>query len=200
MSDPVILPSGHTFDGSSIQRWLDSGNRTCPITKLALPEPPSLIPNYALRSLISNHASLSPPPTKPDPYISHSAKPQSLISSLTSPFCSLRSKLESLNQLNKFLKSNPGLRRRLSESGAVSAVLRCVDSDCPSLQEKALSLLLTLSLDDDNKVGLVIVEVNKAAIGAHVLAIRPPEMLCTTVRGLGYGHVKPRVAYHLREV
>ncbi|PPD92300.1 hypothetical protein GOBAR_DD10768 [Gossypium barbadense] len=40
MSDPVILPSGHTFDRVSIQRWLDSGHRACPITKLPLPEHP----------------------------------------------------------------------------------------------------------------------------------------------------------------
>ncbi|KAK6124442.1 hypothetical protein DH2020_041819 [Rehmannia glutinosa] len=39
MSDPVILSSGHTFDRASIQRWLDAGHRTCPITKLPLPEP-----------------------------------------------------------------------------------------------------------------------------------------------------------------
>ncbi|KAE8715162.1 U-box domain-containing protein 8 [Hibiscus syriacus] len=40
MSGPVILSSGHTFDRASIQRWLDSGHRTCPITKLPLPEHP----------------------------------------------------------------------------------------------------------------------------------------------------------------
>ena len=37
----------------------------------------------------------------------------------------------------------------------MSAVLNCVDSGDDGLQEKALSLLLNLSLEDDNKVGLV---------------------------------------------
>ncbi|KAJ6416468.1 hypothetical protein OIU84_002347 [Salix udensis] len=64
MSDPVILSSGHTFDRSSIQRWLDSGHRTCPITKLPLPEHPCLIPNHALRSLIS---SFTIPKSQQDP-------------------------------------------------------------------------------------------------------------------------------------
>ena len=197
MSDPVILSSGHTFDRWSIQRWLDSGHRTCPITKLPLPEHPSLIPNHALRSLISNYTLVSPRKPQPHP------DPQTLIATLTSPSSPLHSKLDSLDQLNQFSKRNPVFRRRLTESGAVSAVLNCVGSEDSSLQEKALSLLLNLSLDDDNKVGLVaegaigrivaalhgrsadcravaatmltslaVVEVNRATIGAYPYAIR----------------------------
>ncbi|GAB4831062.1 hypothetical protein Ancab_005074 [Ancistrocladus abbreviatus] len=177
MSDPVILSSGHTFDRSSIQRWLDSGHRTCPITKLPLPEPPFLIPNHALRSLIYTYVRTSPPPAKSGPDITHPAEPESLIYSLNSPACSLQSKVESLNQLNKLLKSNQGFRRRLSESGAVSTVLRCVDSDYPGLQEKALSLLLNLSLDDDNKVGLVA----EGAIARIVSALRDGSPGCRAV-------------------
>ncbi|CAI9087683.1 OLC1v1021825C1 [Oldenlandia corymbosa var. corymbosa] len=197
MSDPVILSSGHTFDRSSIQRWLDAGHRTCPITKLPLPDPPSLIPNHALRSLISNYTlvPLPEPQSKPNPH--------SLIQTLVSVSSPLAAKLNSLDQLGRLCKRDFGARRRLTESGAVSAVLECVNADDDaSLQEKALSLLLNLSLDDDNKVGLVaegavgklvhavyngagdsralaatvltslaVVEVNKATIGAHRHAI-----------------------------
>ncbi|XP_057962639.1 U-box domain-containing protein 8 [Malania oleifera] len=199
MSDPVILSSGHTFDRSSIQRWLDSGHRTCPITKLPLPEHPSLIPNHALRSLISNFAQISPANPKPHP----DPEPKTLISTLASPSSALDAKLDSLDQLNRLSKRSPAFRQRLTESGAVSAVLKCVGSDDPTLQEKALTLLLNLSLDDDNKVGLVaegaigrivaalhggtpdcravaatmltslaVVEVNKATIGAYPYAMR----------------------------
>ncbi|KAA8519929.1 hypothetical protein F0562_014161 [Nyssa sinensis] len=197
MTDPVILSSGHTFDRSSIQRWIDSGHRTCPITKLPLSEPPSLIPNHALRSLISNYTLVSLPKPQSHP------EPQTLISTLTAPSSPLDSKLVSLDQLTRLSKRDSALRRRLTESGAVSAVLNCVGLDDPCLQEKALSLLLNLSLDDDNKVGLVaegaiarivaalrggsaesravaatiltslaVVEVNKATIGAYPYAIR----------------------------
>nr|GMD83104.1 U-box domain-containing protein 8 [Ipomoea batatas] len=175
MSDPVILSSGHTFDRSSIQRWLDSGHRTCPITNLPISDPPCLIPNHALRSLISNYTLVS-------------------------------------------LPRDSAIRRRLSESGAVSAVLNCVDADGDSgLQEKALHLLLNLSLDDDNKVGLVaegvvgkvvaalrvgsgdsravaatvltsltVVEVNKATIGAY------PDAIPGLVWLLWYGNARER--------
>ncbi|CAI0468019.1 unnamed protein product [Linum tenue] len=190
MSDPVILPSGHTFDRSSIQRWLDAGHRTCPITKLPLPDHPYLIPNHALRRLISNLTSRSSTPN---------------------------SKLDSLSRLAKLTKFDPSLRRQLAESGALSAVLNCLATaaDSPPFQEKALSLLLNLSLDDDNKVGLVaegaigrvvgvlragsspdcraigctvltslaVVEVNKATIGAYPDAIRSLVNLLDCGRG-----------------
>lgn len=199
MSDPVILSSGHTFDRSSIQRWVDSGHRTCPITKLPISDPVSLIPNHALRSLISNYTLVSFP--KPLSY----PDPQSLIQTLiASSSSNLDAKLNSLDQLSKLSKRDSAIRRKLTESGAVSAVLNCVKSDDDSggLQEKALHLLLNLSLDDDNKVGLVaegvvgrvvsalrrgagdsravaatvltslaVVEVNKATIGAYPDAI-----------------------------
>lgn len=171
MSDPVILSSGHTFDRSSIQRWLDAGHRTCPVTKLPLPEHPTLIPNHALRSLISNYTLLSPP--KPQP----NAEPKTLIATLTSPSSPVESKLKSLDQLNKLSKRNTSFRRRITEYGAVSAALNCAGSNDPNLQEKSLALLLNLSLDDDNKVGLVA----EGAIGRIIDALRGGSMDCRAV-------------------
>ncbi|KAL9329256.1 hypothetical protein ACSQ67_004259 [Phaseolus vulgaris] len=193
MSDPVILSSGHTFDRSSIQRWLDAGYRTCPITKLPLPDQPSLIPNHALRSLISNYTLLPP-------LHQTISQPQTLISTLTSPSSSSDSKIDSLRHLTRLSKRDCAFRRHLADSAAVPAVLAAVVD--PALQEKALLLLLNLTLDDDSKVGLVaegvvarlvavllnappdcravaativtslsVVEVNRATIGAFPAAI-----------------------------
>nr|AJP61133.1 U-box protein [Arabidopsis halleri] len=157
MSDPVILQSGHTFDRVSIQQWIDSGNRTCPITKLPLSENPSLIPNHALRSLISNFAHVSPKESsRPRTQQEHSqSQSQALISTLVSRSSSNASKLESLSRLVRLTKRDSLIRRKVTESGAVRAALDCVDSGNQVLQEKSLSLLLNLSLEDDNKVGLV---------------------------------------------
>nr|AID21615.1 U-boxp [Arabidopsis halleri] len=157
MSDPVILQSGHTFDRVSIQQWIDSGNRTCPITKLPLSENPSLIPNHALRSLISNFAHVSPKESsRPRTQQEHShSQSQALISTLISRSSSNASKLESLSRLVRLTKRDSSIRRKVTESGAVRAALDCVDSGNHVLQEKSLSLLLNLSLEDDNKVGLV---------------------------------------------
>ncbi|KAK9056358.1 hypothetical protein SSX86_027448 [Deinandra increscens subsp. villosa] len=197
MTEPVILSSGHTFDRPSIQRWLDAGHRTCPVSKLPLSDSPPLIPNHALRSLISNFTALKPHQNGDDT--------ETLISDLISKSSSPDAKLGSIDQLCHLSKRDFELRKRLTESGAVAAVLNCVSrKDFIDLQEKALKLLLNLSLDDDNKVGLVaegaicnviaalcggesaecrataatvltslaVVEVNKATIGAYPFAIR----------------------------
>ncbi|KAG4960555.1 hypothetical protein AAZX31_13G231600 [Glycine max] len=151
MSDPVILSSGHTFDRSSIQRWLDAGHRTCPITKLPLPEHSSLIPNHALRSLISNYAPINPLIN------SSNSHPQTLISTLTSPSSPLPSKLHALHHLTRLSHSDSLFRRRLFNSPAlVPALLTFLQHiSAADLRHRALSLLLHLSLDDDAKVGLV---------------------------------------------
>lgn len=51
MRSPVSLCTGVTYDRSSIQRWLDSGNTTCPATRQPLPST-DLVPNLTLRRLI----------------------------------------------------------------------------------------------------------------------------------------------------
>ncbi|KAL0909766.1 hypothetical protein M5K25_020663 [Dendrobium thyrsiflorum] len=52
MKSPVSLCTGITYDRSSIRRWLDSGNNTCPATMQPLPST-DLIPNLTLQRLIN---------------------------------------------------------------------------------------------------------------------------------------------------
>lgn len=106
MTDPVILPSGHTFERRSIQRWLDGGHLTCPVTNLPLPPSPPLIPNHALRRLI---AAVSPPPPSPEKVRDcQGAEPPAL---------------SSVSGMLRLAKSGPAGRRLVLESGAVAAVL-----------------------------------------------------------------------------
>lgn len=51
MKSPVSLCTGVTYDRSSIQRWLNSGNNTCPATMQVL-QTKDLVPNYTLQRLI----------------------------------------------------------------------------------------------------------------------------------------------------
>ncbi|CAI0428355.1 unnamed protein product [Linum tenue] len=51
MKSPVSLSTGVTYDRSSIQRWLDSGNNTCPATMQVL-ETKEFVPNDNLHRLI----------------------------------------------------------------------------------------------------------------------------------------------------
>lgn len=51
MKSPVSLSTGVTYDRSSIQRWLEDGNNTCPATMQVL-STNDLIPNHTLYRLI----------------------------------------------------------------------------------------------------------------------------------------------------
>ncbi|KAF2305681.1 hypothetical protein GH714_007507 [Hevea brasiliensis] len=53
MKDPVTLSTGITYDRESIEKWIEAGNVTCPITNQVLRslEP---IPNHSIRKMIQD--------------------------------------------------------------------------------------------------------------------------------------------------
>ena len=55
MQDPVMIATGHTYDRPAIQRWLDQGHRTCPVTGARLRHF-EFIPNMAIRTAIQTWA------------------------------------------------------------------------------------------------------------------------------------------------
>jgi U-box domain len=50
-TDPVTLCTGQTYERRSIEKWLQAGNRTCPVTMQLLYDT-TLVPNHNLRHLI----------------------------------------------------------------------------------------------------------------------------------------------------
>ncbi|KAK4383589.1 U-box domain-containing protein 21 [Sesamum angolense] len=53
MKDPVSLSTGITYDRESIEKWIDAGNFTCPVTNQVLRNFDQ-IPNHALRKMIQD--------------------------------------------------------------------------------------------------------------------------------------------------
>lgn len=53
MKDPVTLSTGITYDRESIERWIEAGNQTCPVTNQVLSSF-DLTPNHALRKMIQD--------------------------------------------------------------------------------------------------------------------------------------------------
>ncbi|WOL08043.1 hypothetical protein Cni_G16795 [Canna indica] len=51
MRNPVTVCTVQTYDRSSIESWVATGNTTCPVTRVPLTDF-TLIPNYTLRCLI----------------------------------------------------------------------------------------------------------------------------------------------------
>lgn len=53
MKDPVIISTGITYDRESIETWIDSGNKTCPVTNTVLATFDQ-IPNHTIRKMIQS--------------------------------------------------------------------------------------------------------------------------------------------------
>jgi hypothetical protein len=53
MKDPVTMSSGITYDRESIEKWIEAGNVTCPITNKVLRSLDS-IPNHTIRKMIQD--------------------------------------------------------------------------------------------------------------------------------------------------
>lgn len=50
--DPVLLPTGQTYERRNISRWLKGGNLKCPVTGQQMTPPIALVPNVALRQSV----------------------------------------------------------------------------------------------------------------------------------------------------
>ncbi|KAJ9538533.1 hypothetical protein OSB04_031266 [Centaurea solstitialis] len=59
-SDPVTLETGQTYERKAIQKWIERGNSTCPITHQKLHNVQLPKTNYVLKRLISSWKELTP--------------------------------------------------------------------------------------------------------------------------------------------
>ncbi|KAJ1398150.1 Zinc finger, RING/FYVE/PHD-type [Sesbania bispinosa] len=53
MKDPVTLQTGITYDRGSIEKWVEAGNKTCPVTNQVLTTF-DMIPNHTIRRMIQD--------------------------------------------------------------------------------------------------------------------------------------------------
>ncbi|KAG1369751.1 U-box domain-containing protein 27 [Cocos nucifera] len=151
MKSPVSLCTGVTYDRTSIQRWLDSGNTTCPATRQPL-HSTDLVPNLTLRRLIHHWSSSSS--SAADVAVPHRLRGGDILSELRAasadPVPALRRLADffSDDENDEFAKNN------LVDAGGCAAVLVSI-------------LVKKKSDDDDNDDGFL--ETLEAAI--RVLAL-----------------------------
>ncbi|KAL3696293.1 hypothetical protein R1sor_010369 [Riccia sorocarpa] len=122
MRDPVTLCTGMTYDRSSIEKWLDEGNLTCPAT-MQLLDNTRLIPNHTLRRLIqewcvsnrSNGVERIPTPKVP-------AQPEEVRAMLED----LRAGInvhDTVTRLRTLVRESDKNRRCAADAGAIQALV-----------------------------------------------------------------------------
>ncbi|KAL3814240.1 hypothetical protein ACJIZ3_015508 [Penstemon smallii] len=204
MSDPVTVCTGQTYDRSSIESWVATGNTTCPVTRVPLTDF-TLIPNHTLRRLIQDWCVANrsfgveriPTPKQPaEPVLVRTLLNQA--SSGSSPY-SLR--VSALRRLRGLARDSDKNRSVIAASNAreilLSIVFADVGSEPSELNHESLAILSMLTLSesecmyvasDSDRVGYLVnllfhssidIRVNSAAIIESVVAgIRSPELRC----------------------
>ncbi|XP_057964050.1 U-box domain-containing protein 9 [Malania oleifera] len=162
MRDPVILATGQTYDRPCIQRWLKSGNHTCPHTHQVLSHT-ILTPNHLIREMIAewckSHGMKLPDHVQ---FASDGGGTEierdhflSLLGKMSS---SLPEKKEAAKELRLLTKRMPSFRALFSES--VSTIPQLLSPLAQSksesqvhydLQEDLVTTLLNISIHDNNK-------------------------------------------------
>ncbi|KAK4492176.1 hypothetical protein RD792_002974 [Penstemon davidsonii] len=162
MRDPVIISTGQTYDRPFIQKWLNSGNRTCPQTQQVLSHT-ILTSNHLIREMIAkwckNHGIKLPDSV-------HYTNEEGLTEADRSHFLSLLKKMssrlpdqkEAAKELRLLTKRMPSFRALFGESLEAIPQLLSPLSHTKSenevhleLQEDLITTLLNLSIHDNNK-------------------------------------------------
>ncbi|PKA55317.1 U-box domain-containing protein 17 [Apostasia shenzhenica] len=174
MKDPVIVASGHTYDRSSISRWLKSGHHTCPKSGQKLLHV-ALVPNYALKSLMEqwcrdNHLPATmwqkAPAVAAEVHaagagaIDHVSETRAAVEAvrMTAEFLvgklamgSPETQRQAAYELRLLAKTGMDNRRIIAEAGAIPFLITLLSSGDPQTQENAVTALLNLSIFDNNK-------------------------------------------------
>ncbi|KAK6143543.1 hypothetical protein DH2020_023891 [Rehmannia glutinosa] len=204
MRDPVTVCTGQTYDRSSIESWVATGNTTCPVTRAPLTDF-TLIPNHTLRRLIQDWCVANrsfgveriPTPKQPaDPVLV-----RSLLNRASSGSGPYGLRVSALRRLRGLARDSDKNRSVIAASNAREILLSIAFADVvgsessAELSHEALAVLSMFTLSepecmyvacDSDRVGYMVnllfhssidVRVNSAAVIEIVVAgIRSPEL------------------------
>ncbi|GBG80869.1 hypothetical protein CBR_g31425 [Chara braunii] len=169
MRDPVIIATGQTFERACIQKWLNSGHRTCPKTQQVLSHI-VVIPNFVLKSLImawceGNGVDFPDKPGAQNPGRSgrNSAEngeitgDRSLVDGLLQKLVSgtTENKRQAAEELRLLAKRSMENRVCIAQAGAIPLLVHLLSSSDPKTQEHAVTALLNLSINESNKTAIM---------------------------------------------
>lgn len=145
MKDPVTLSSGMTYDRESIEKWLEAGNFTCPVTNQVL-RSFDQIPNHSLRKMIQewcienqNHG-VQRIPTPRVPVMAMEVS--EILFSVSASTRRLDSSgcLESVRKIQKWASESERNCKCIVENGAASVLASAFDHFARESFEKSASL------------------------------------------------------------
>ena len=165
MTDPVTIETGHTYERSSILKWLRAGNSICPKTGEQVVSM-DVVPNIALRRLIQQYCSVNGIPISEPGHKNHDITRTVDAGSLAAEgamkaaanFLAGRLAAGTSGERNKaayeirlLAKTNIFNRHCLAEAGTIPHLLHLLSSRDSSSQRNAIAALLNLSKHSKSK-------------------------------------------------
>ncbi|GER44832.1 U-box domain-containing family protein [Striga asiatica] len=205
MHDPVTLSTGQTYDRSSIESWVSTGNTTCPVTRIPLPDF-TLIPNHTLRRLIqdwcvSNRSTRIPIPKQPaDP-----ALVRTFLTRASSPSAPYPSKLSALKALRTLARDSDRNRSLIAAACGSRQILLSIafpdlGSEPSDLNHEALALLSVFALPESDcerlardplRVGYLVSLLFNSSIDVRISSASVIEAV---VAGIRSADLRPRIS------
>lgn len=159
MADPVLLVTGQTYDRAYIQEWLDADNKTCPATQQVLSHT-DLTPNDLVRTMIEKWClsqSLQPPANSvaegDNEITTQQAKYLRILVHKLSGNCKTQQR-DASRELRVLSRKKPSHRIFLGNPKTLAALIFLLGSPDQETQEHAVTILLNLSIHEQNKVFL----------------------------------------------
>ncbi|GFQ01856.1 U-box domain-containing protein 15 [Phtheirospermum japonicum] len=156
MSDPVIIATGQTYERESIQKWLNSGHRTCPKTGQKL-NYLTVAPNFALRNLIlqwceKNNYELPKKEICDDPLIASSPLAEEISTLIQNLYSAHENaQRDAIVRIRMLSKESPDSRILIANTGGIPPLVSLLSYAGPEIQQHIVTALLNLSLDEANK-------------------------------------------------
>lgn len=157
MRDPVTVGTGQTYDRASIESWLEMGNATCPVTRVALTDF-TLIPNHTLRRLIqdwcvahrAHGVERIPTPKQPaDP-----AAVRFLLAQASAPECSAEGRLAALRRLRALARESEKNRAVISTHETRAVLVEIAFGRDMDVAVAAMEMLAILPLTDTESAAI----------------------------------------------
>ncbi|KAG6604275.1 U-box domain-containing protein 27, partial [Cucurbita argyrosperma subsp. sororia] len=177
MKSPVSLCTGVTYDRSSIQKWLDNGNNTCPATMQVL-QTKEFVPNHNLHRLIqiwsdSFRQRLHSPDSSP---VSDSALSSDHVLRLLKRMEDDKLRADSLSRLVSFAAQSVENRRLLCGIDGLVPVLvdllGNVDGDVFVAQTVRMLHLIRNEIEDKERFVKMMLKSDRNCISSLLLILR----------------------------
>ncbi|KAG7573571.1 Armadillo [Arabidopsis suecica] len=160
MKDPVIVSTGQTYDRSSIVRWFEEGHSTCPKTGQKLVDSSCIVPNLALRNLITRWCAAMEFEDSPNESPASVLQSRASLEATKATVLILIQNLAGGSELAQIVAAREirllakTVRKRgvlIGEAGAIPHLHRLLKSKNAVLQEHSVTAMHNLSVCEENR-------------------------------------------------